>query len=138
MFWTQQPIILYHLRQQYSSIIYSICTPDDGWDCHPKHVKPLQRIKTQLLHLVGLISLLAINNFDWGNISAECERTKGSTHERCFWFDSVKSWSTGNRHVNFHTYIINLPEYVLHIVYKLTSKNMVIKPRKFDVMSNFK
>ena len=37
--------------------IYSICTPDDGWDCHPKHVKPLRRIKTQLLHLVGLISL---------------------------------------------------------------------------------
>ena len=19
--------------------IYSICTPDDGWDCHPKHVE---------------------------------------------------------------------------------------------------
>ena len=37
--------------------IYSICTPDDGWDCRPKHVE-LRRIKTQLLHLVGLISLL--------------------------------------------------------------------------------
>ena len=24
--------------------IYSICTPDDGWNCHPKHVKPLRRI----------------------------------------------------------------------------------------------
>ena len=62
--------------------IYSICTPDDGWDCRPKHrltcghiqhmyswwwvrlspetcrVKPLRWIKTQFLHLVGLISLL--------------------------------------------------------------------------------
>ena len=19
--------------------IYSLCTPDDGWDCHPKHVE---------------------------------------------------------------------------------------------------
>jgi len=19
--------------------IYSTCTPDDGWDCHPKHVE---------------------------------------------------------------------------------------------------
>jgi len=41
-------------------------------------------------------------------------------------------------HVNFHTYNINLPEYVLHIVYKPTRTNMVTTTRKFDVMSNFK
>ena len=39
--------------------IYSICTPDDGWDCRPKHVKKaIAENKTQLLHPVGLISLL--------------------------------------------------------------------------------
>lgn len=76
--------------------------------------------------------------YSTGSIFAECERTKDSVHERCFWFDSVKSWSTGNRHVNFHTYIINLPEYVLHIVYKPTSIKMVTITRKFDVMSNSK
>ena len=37
--------------------IYSTCTPDDGWDCHPKHVKHLRRINRNLLHLVGIISL---------------------------------------------------------------------------------
>ena len=84
------------------------------------------------------LKLCTVNNFGSGNIYAECERTKGSVHERCFWFDSAKSWSTGNRHVNFHTYIINLPEYVLHTVDKPTSTNMVTKTRKFDVVSNFK
>jgi hypothetical protein len=84
------------------------------------------------------LKLCTVNNFGWRNIYAECERTKGSVHESCFWFDSVKSWSTGNRHVNFHTYIIHLPEYALHIVYKPTSTNMVTGRRKLDVMSNFK
>ena len=36
--------------------IYSTCTPDDGWDCHPKRrVKAFAKNKTQLLHLVGII-----------------------------------------------------------------------------------
>ena len=37
--------------------------------------------------------------------------------------------------MNFHTCIINLPEYVLHIVYKPTSIKMVTTG-KFDVTSN--
>ena len=30
------------LNLQWASLpvaIYSLCTPDDGWDCHPKHVE---------------------------------------------------------------------------------------------------
>ena len=28
--------------------IYSTCTPDDGWDCHPKHVE-CNEVKNKLL-----------------------------------------------------------------------------------------
>jgi hypothetical protein len=82
---------------------------------------------TSVILSQGLKLCTAIKNFERGNIFVECKRTMGSVHERCFWFDSVKSWSTGKRCVNFHTYNTNLPEYVLHTVYMPTSTNMVTR-----------
>ena len=35
-------IILTKSQHKYTCLpeaIYSICTPDDGWNCHPKHVE---------------------------------------------------------------------------------------------------
>ena len=35
-------LLLTNLQPKWASLpvaIYSICTPDDGWDCHPKHVE---------------------------------------------------------------------------------------------------
>ena len=35
-------LLLTYLQPKWASLtvaIYSLCTPDDGWDCHPKHVE---------------------------------------------------------------------------------------------------
>ena len=35
-------VLLTNLQPKWASlpvVIYSLCTPDDGWDCHPKHVE---------------------------------------------------------------------------------------------------
>ena len=40
--WHNTTIILTKLQHKYTCLpeaIYSICTPDDGWNCHPKHVE---------------------------------------------------------------------------------------------------
>ena len=35
-------LLLTNLKPKWASLpvaTYSLCTPDDGWDCHPKHVE---------------------------------------------------------------------------------------------------
>jgi len=35
-------LLLTNLQPKWTSLpvaIYSLCTPDDSWDCHPKHVE---------------------------------------------------------------------------------------------------
>ena len=35
-------LLLINLQPKWASLpvaIYSLCTPDDGWDCYPKHVE---------------------------------------------------------------------------------------------------